>query len=1268
MATKKEDTKTTKVLKKKATPEETSTTKVKKAPAKAAASEKPVIKKRTTPDESSSPVEKKKESPLLKKRDLPTESINMEEKKKESPLLKKRELPTDAPKTIEKKSESPLLKKRDLPTESINIEEKKKESPLLKKRELPTDAPKTIEKKSESPLLKKRELPGSETKSQETSGLKKKVDPFDVKEPMFNKSEEAESSQGKSSLDKMRERIAAQKKLEQDMMTQQVLRNQEKEGLRSKLTKLNKELIDEEQVEQPKASINFDLKSEALETQNKKLKQDIEKLKNQLQALLNLEFMDLKVLDPNNLTLANDFVEAVNNIKDQVELQKDKEEQSLKDELQSLQYELDNLRAKNEEAKKASTDIKRVAQQTQKALDQAKKAIQDQETDEVRDFKQEINKLNDQLKQKEQEIENIKNEKNALKKNNDETIKVLKASLEKQIKELTDQLNNKDSEIKSEKDSAQKQLTEQSNKVNTLLMQYQKQLDEKDKDIDELRQAVSMKEKELSDTVSKEEYNTKTQEIEALEKQVKEKEDALLNTVSKEEYNAKTQEIEALEKQVKEKENALASAISKDVLLEKDQRIETLNKLVEEKEKQLLMASKEPTSEEIKTLEEKCNQYQSLLLSERDSHLQVEQKLCKDLESYKQEIVSLQGQITNMSSDYGLTRLHSQIDSIEAFINEMKNNPDSSINKNAYNEYYEKLINDYKLEEEKLLSEINRRNQMLQIIKQEKIKVIEVLKKNGKNTATIEKQIEDINNVINSKIEPSQLNVSSELETQILNQIKDDLLQYCDNIKNEASKELEKIDQKYSSSKTVSDLVNNYNNDFERMSKAFGNEISRLNIERSLCKDENTINAIEEKMLMIEKQYKINTTERDRKFNESIEKLHKQSLEIVKEEMVNPYISVVGQEYIKCLNQYAEMKKNILDKLEFVKKQYNEDTENIKNEEIGLLKFNDNIKESIAYLNSQSELSEEDKVKKNELLSQLKINEEKINNLYQYGYNVLKQETNDVVKKLEAEFASIIEEENRLRELYAQREQEAKNRLEIEKSKEDQEAQDKAIKQYNDYRYIEEEAERIIESVQERRERIHEQKIVQIEPEKKDEKQEEIHHEEVKNVISSDINARDFGKIKELQDQISTLTYKLNGLNAKQDELMSSIERYKTTQKQSTTHREINKYIECVKEYYALNEKLNTIKQEFVNLDERTNKKEYKAKRAELKNVDNKMIYYAKQIKALGKKETVKNYSKISSVIKELNQNVNDIEKEKNDINIEINKCELAINTLKQNN
>ena len=52
------------------------------------------------------------------------------------------------------------------------------------------------------------------------------------------------------SLAQMKKRSAAQKKLEQDMMTQQSLRNQEKGALRNKLSALAKDMSEEETCEE----------------------------------------------------------------------------------------------------------------------------------------------------------------------------------------------------------------------------------------------------------------------------------------------------------------------------------------------------------------------------------------------------------------------------------------------------------------------------------------------------------------------------------------------------------------------------------------------------------------------------------------------------------------------------------------------------------------------------------------------------------------------------------------------------------------------------------------------------------------------------------------------------------------------------------------------------------------------------------------------------------------------------------------------------------
>jgi len=235
------------------------------------------------------------------------------------------------------KKETPILKKRTTVEDVVKVESSSEKKTPLKKRTTPLDEP-NVEKSAAS-LMKKRELPTDDTSAQ--TPLKKKANPFDKVD---------EEPKEKSSLDKMRERIAAQKKLEQDMMTQQSLRNQEKVSMRNKLSALSKDLTesteDEETAPRVKPVINTDLKTEALEIQNKKLKADLEKSKQQLQALLALEYQNMRVLDSNSLSLSDEFIDNLNTIKEQYESQKKLEEQSLKEELNALQKELADVKNK----------------------------------------------------------------------------------------------------------------------------------------------------------------------------------------------------------------------------------------------------------------------------------------------------------------------------------------------------------------------------------------------------------------------------------------------------------------------------------------------------------------------------------------------------------------------------------------------------------------------------------------------------------------------------------------------------------------------------------------------------------------------------------------------------------------------------------------------------------------------------------------------------------------------------------------------------------
>lgn len=406
----------------------------------------------------------------------------------------------------------------------------KKESPILKKRTAPEDVKVEKETTTKTSPLKKRTLPGDEPNAEKSvaSILKKRELPTEETEP-----------KEKSSLDKMRERIAAQKKLEQDMMTQQTLKNQEKVGMRNKLAALQKDLTSESEDEEPvvktKPVIELDLKSEALETQNKKLKQDLEKAKQQLQSLLAVEYNNTKVLDASSMSLSNDFINSIT-ASSQANTKKDEELAALKDELNQKIKDL-NKQIKDQEkqieklqaAKEALNVDKQDAQKENKKLANQVATLTAQLSDQNKEAK-DSDKLQNQITDLQSKLDDKDNEIKEIKKQLDESFAKTNEYVEK-IKQLesNQSINEKAS---SEKADLEKQLEEQSTKIDELLMKYQVQLDEKDKEINSLRQEVLSKEKqveELKTKVSKlptqevfAKYQTDCDELNKQNKQIKE--------------------------------------------------------------------------------------------------------------------------------------------------------------------------------------------------------------------------------------------------------------------------------------------------------------------------------------------------------------------------------------------------------------------------------------------------------------------------------------------------------------------------------------------------------------------------------------------------------------------------------------------------------------------------------------------------------------------------------------------------------------------------
>ena len=445
------------------------------------------------------------------------------------------------------------------------------------------------------------------------------------------------------------------------------------------------------------------------------------------------------------------------------------------------------------------------------------------------------------------------------------------------------------------------------------------------------------------------------------------------------------------------------------------------------------------------------------------------------------------------------------------------------------------------------------------------------------------------------------------------------------------------------------------------MTRAYGNEVAKLNLERELNSDENKIYAIEEKILMLEKQYNTITNERDRIFNESLSRLRTQGFEIAKEQLENNYFAFVGEEYIKSLNKYAEMKKSLEEKINAQKENYQSQMESLTQQQQELLLNDQNLKQQIAKLNANESLSEEEVQLKKQLIENLQNNEFKLNNLKQYGIDQVEEENNLILAQLENDYKNIIEEENKLKELYYERELEAKNRLEVEKQKAIDAELEYNKQTISDYIYIQEETERVIESVQEKRGKVTEE-VVSEEVAVQDQKPE---------IVSSatqlgELDQKDLISIKALREEISEINYKIGQNEALKEEMQEQYERFISGEKQmASVIKDVRKYKEFVSEYEIVKSESEKMQNELDNMDIKENKKAYKAKAGECKSMQHKVDYLAKHIKSLRKNKRVDEYIQLIEKIKDFEQQFEEIEKRNNELSIQVSQKEIEIQTLK---
>ena len=464
-----------------------------------------------------------------------------------------------------------------------------KSTPVLKKRTSPDDLVSNESTVSGVNPLKKRTLPGDEpvTATKEKKGMplkKKTVNPLEQEAPSENKE--------KSSLDQMKERIAAQKKLEQDMMTQQSLRNQEKGVLRNKLSALAKDMAEDSENEvREKPDFSSDLKTEVLETQNKKLKSDLEKIKKQLQSLQSLEYNNVRVISIEDLSLSEEFLETIsknNNSNDKEEnnnaileselANKNEQLQALQNENKQLTEEYNNkfeeLKVSlNNQITALTKDLKEKSKEVEKlnVLKETMAVDKQNLQTENKNLSEQVSSLLEKLSESDQENKNkelLNSEIESLKENLKQ-LEVIQAqlveknekinSLEEQLKE-SKTLNASAQNDIEEKVKLQNKLQEQTEKLNNLLMDYQTNIEKKDNEINELKEKIAA---DSSETIKE-----KLKEVETEKANLENKNNDLFN------------ENNELKNQLSEKESLLKELQDKyDELLNKQKQEEGLPRI-----------------------------------------------------------------------------------------------------------------------------------------------------------------------------------------------------------------------------------------------------------------------------------------------------------------------------------------------------------------------------------------------------------------------------------------------------------------------------------------------------------------------------------------------------------------------------------------------------------------------------------------------------------------------------------------------------------------
>lgn len=410
-------------------------------------------------------------------------------------------------------------------------------------------------------------------------------------------------------------------------------------------------------------------------------------------------------------------------------------------------------------------------------------------------------------------------------------------------------------------------------------------------------------------------------------------------------------------------------------------------------------------------------QYRALLANERKEHLEFEEILNNKVKDLNQELENLNTRFVNYSSSYIIARLNKQINSINEIISSIKTGK-TSLNRDVYNEYYEDALKMYYEQKKIYASEIDKRNEMLQIIKSEKEQEIKDLsyevQVNGVNTVgsaklkVLYQQVKDIDLIINTSIRSYSPMSTSQVEEEILKSFKKELFVYHKQMEDNINLIEKHINEKYNEAETFEKLLELYSNDCLEMANKYSDEISRL-YEENQFDDNQFSNLIrEEKILMLVNEFQNLVRIRDEKYTS------------LQNKIIDKENDISYDEYNDSLNQIEDLKISLLKQLDSI---------NLEEQKVKGVLFDERkrIFEDIEALNEQldqlefynnDEVVEEDKRKVNVLLAAKK---EKLELLDESRIPEMEDKYSSLKEEVKISYDEAVMEEKAIKEAFAKR-------------------------------------------------------------------------------------------------------------------------------------------------------------------------------------------------------------------------------------------------------